>query len=1251
MVTNHKRVIFSIIIIYLIIYFTLCVIGDYNMISVIKPLPSFMAYYAIRRFIIAPSEKKEKYTYLSVTLLIWFIVDFLSSFGEVIGKHLGMNLNILYNIEFILYASVRGLILLLVIRLYWDVTSVINRFQRFCDIITMLNCLCATLWIIFVRGKTDYVMDEKFIELIRFDSITVLSFLDLAISLSILGMLLLTWFHMKNRAIPIGQRLLLIGTSGISIGDILLALNNSYIGKNLFIDILYKTSLWIIVLAAIFYRSDTILFKKRKKAVNDKKYGTWVNGFYLLVYPAFTISVVGFHPTTLLYLLMIAFYMMSCLYVKQIAVTDNLLVMEKIYNEQLKLYSSVLVQAPLSIVITDIDGNIQYSNPYFTKISGYSSEEALGKNPRILKSEKTPSSTYDKLWSTVTRGATWRGDFININKYGQEYQESAVIIPIKNEQAITTHYVAIKENVSETLRIKSQLSDQNYFTSQLLDTIPSGIFYVSVSDIFLGANAEYKRIYGIHINELNGTKVSEAQWMTGEYYHNYSTMKEEAIKNNAPCIRQITRKLHNGEEAVLLYSLGAFYLSDGTLGGFLGVLTDITELKKKEKDLEVALIQANAATEVKSQFLANMSHEIRTPMNAIIGMSYLALKSEMDLKQREYIQYINSAATSLLGIINDILDFSKIESGKLELEQIEFDLDAVILNSINLLSQKAYEKQLEILYKLSLNMPHRLIGDPLRLGQIITNLVSNAIKFTSSGEVQIDVTEEQIEGDRICVKFSVRDTGIGILEENRNKLFEAFTQSDSSTTRQFGGTGLGLTICQRLVEMMNGKIWVTSEFGKGSIFSFNAYFHFNEDSQINYRIPANITDRKVLVVDDNTTARSILYKYLRAMGFLVDAVSDGIEALYMIMKNDLYEPYGIVFADLRMPEMDGALLFKKINELEYLEHMPIMILMAGDDRSELISIKQEVKFDSLLSKPISLPSLYDCIINLHSDNRDNAKDDLTSGDNENEFFGKRILLVEDNDLNQKIAYELLVRRGISVDIAGNGREAVNILLTGPDKPIYDLVLMDLQMPEMDGFDATRKIRRIYQELPIIAMSARTMQEEKSKCFQVGMNDHIAKPIDPKDLFDTIHKWTSFEHSGALEDNPKDVKLMQGQPPIHIVIQGIDTESGIRRASDDVELYHQLLRNYVIEQAGMIKDIRKELSGGNYLAVEQYSHKLKGVSGNIGATEIYSICSELERIAGTTKELAHLNGLCNELEIQARIIEKSVLEYSNELGLL
>gem|GEM_PF-1343762 len=1235
-----------IIIAFFLLYTASLFIRNDFMTIIIKPLAALIAYYSLKHFVDMSEEQKQTKRTICLVFFLWVIADIFAIFGENLVAKYDVSRKLIFSMEYGLYGIVRLYLLIAVIKLYYYLTRVVSRFRIIADVVTIASCISTEIWLIFFKGKAGRLMNENTLRLLQGDIKTIISLIFLCISLSILGILLIAWFHFQQVSMTLGQRMIMLGTAGIAATDLVLALNNSLIDGNTFIDISYKICILLFALGGIYYKEYPYQFPSRKNGMDSEQAGEFKNAAYLLLYPLFTISIVGFKVAVLLFVLFIAFYLVCCLYIKQITVTNHLLEIETKHNQQLKLYSNVLEQAPLSIIITDMEGKIEYVNPYFSEISGYSMKEVKGKNPRILKSEKTSSITYKALWDNLKSGQKWEGEFININKMGEEYEEKVVILPIIDEKKEITNYVSIKENISEAKIIKNQLSNQNYFTSQLLDTIPIAIFYTSVNDMVLGANNEYKKIYGIVNNHFIGTKLSNAPWMDQQGYQYFVQMKEDAITNNRPSIKQIKHKDANEKSTkVFLYSISPFYLSNGSLGGFLGVMTDISELNQKERELKVALRQANAATEAKSQFLANMSHEIRTPMNAIIGMSYLALRTELDMKQRDYVNKIHTAATSLLGIINDILDFSKIESGKMELEQMTFDLDAVVTNSIGLLVQKAYEKQLEFIYHLPVGTPRSLVGDSLRLGQIITNLVSNAVKFTEHGKIEIDITEEERQEDRICLKFFVRDTGIGISAKNQEKLFEAFTQSDSSTTRQFGGTGLGLTICKKLVEMMHGKIWVESTYGLGSTFLFTAWFTIKEEEMLKEKLIANdVHSMKILIVDDNSAAREIMLEYLGAMGFRTNAASSGEDALHMLQNADYEDPYEAVFVDWQMPNMDGIQTIRKMFQLEMLKFMPAVILVTAYDMSEMIKMAEGLRVDGYLAKPVSQSALYDAIVTISKAEYKKETIDLLVEEADYHSAGLRVLLAEDNEVNQQIAIELLGEQGIIVDTANNGKEAVDKVKSDKDK--YDLILMDLQMPEMDGFEATKEIRKIISDIPIIAMTARTMIEEKEKCYQAGMNDHIAKPIDPQILFRTIVKWIPEDRLNELESNQLHKKNNLSQAKAELRISGIDSKAGLKRVSNDLILYKKLLKIFVLNQIDTMKQIDIAIKNDDYETVEKLSHTLRGVSGNIGAITMQYICEAMEKSAGTVKDKAEMKMLSERLRKEMEMVIKSIQENIN-----
>ncbi len=578
---------------------------------------------------------------------------------------------------------------------------------------------------------------------------------------------------------------------------------------------------------------------------------------------------------------------------------------------------------------------------------------------------------------------------------------------------------------------------------------------------------------------------------------------------------QAARRLGTGDFAAR-YDLPVGGGEIGQLAqSFNSMAMDIAEQHAELLEAKGAAVAANQA---KSEFLANMSHEIRTPMNAIIGMAYLAQKTGLTPRQEEYVNKIYMAGNTLLGIINDILDFSKIEAGRLDMEHIPFQLDNVFSSVSSLVAQKAEEKNLELLVSLAPEVPQNLVGDPLRLGQVLTNIITNAIKFTSRGEVVVSCSfddsgalpEEclapESAGKPVRLLFAVRDTGIGMTREQKSRLFRPFTQADSSTTREYGGTGLGLTITKRLIEMMGGDIWVNSEPGFGTTVHFTAGFICGERTNDDYRVPS-LKGLRVLVVDDNESARRVMFEMLSGLSLSPTAVSSAHEAYAELRRADLSAPYQIVFLDWRMPEISGLEASEHIRGMG-LTHTPTIILVTAFGRGDLQHQAEAAGIRSVLYKPVSPSQLFNSALeSMRTGSAPPRPDRPRDAEcRAQRFPGYSVLLVEDNPVNQQVATEILGSEGIAVTVANNGKEGLDILNANPEK--FHLVLMDLQMPVMDGYEATRRLRADprFASLPVIAMTAHALSGERENCLAAGMNAHVAKPIEVDKLFQVLRRW-------------------------------------------------------------------------------------------------------------------------------------------------
>ena len=877
---------------------------------------------------------------------------------------------------------------------------------------------------------------------------------------------------------------------------------------------------------------------------------------------------------------------------------------QDILQKREAFFRAIFDNAAVGIISLSPERRPTLVNPAFARFVGQPIDALLAHPEEIVLPAEIQARMNEVLPQIASGENTgFRHEFEFVDAHGKTCWGDVQIAPVRDEDGKLDSLLITLLDVSDRREIEGELIRQFTFMQALIDTIPNAIFYKGEDTRFLGCNRAYEVFFGVDRQHFVGKRVLDLDYLPEEARRTYQAEDERLIAECGWTTREVQMTNANGEVRDTLYSISGFLSPDGTPGGLIGIIVDISPLKEANRLAQKAKAAAESAAAAKADFLANMSHEIRTPMNAIIGMTHLALQTELTSRQKNYLGKVDNAAKGLLGIINDILDLSKIEAGMMHFEQAPFSLDANLRHLADLCGQKARERGLELLYDVGPDVPDRLIGDSLRLGQVLLNLVGNAIKFTEAGEVTVVVQRLAGSDSSVELGFEVRDTGIGMSLEQQEKLFAAFSQADTSTTRKYGGTGLGLSICKRIVDLQGGSIDVTSRLGAGSCFNFRLGFGLAVGDDTMPRRIGLPDDLRALVVDDSSGAREIFTQMLTALGIACHAVASGGAALIeLAAASQSGQPYGLLIIDWKMPGMDGVELASQINQSAPATKAAI-VMTSAFDHEELQTALGSQAVGAILSKPATPSSLFDCImLALHRDTTLSAVPPVTPANLPRLFAGRRVLLVEDNEVNRELAQEMLSNIGMTVDTAENGQQAVDAV----QRTAYELVLMDCQMPVMDGYVATGKIRDELEmrHLPIIAMTANALASDRERCLTAGMNDHIPKPIDVAVLHATLAHWLKPGEGESLL--PTTVLPAQVGPP-----PDIDTAGALARMGGNRSMYDRLLVRFGENQGDVVDRLRADQQQGDSAAMILRAHTLRGLAGNIGALGLSRLAAELE----------------------------------------
>jgi len=875
-----------------------------------------------------------------------------------------------------------------------------------------------------------------------------------------------------------------------------------------------------------------------------------------------------------------------------------------------EMFRTLTSAAPVGIFRTDADGQAMYLNEKWLAMTGITAEEGAGTGwEQVLHPDDT-EWVLARWNEACSRGEEFRESYRYTNRMGESVWVDTVARPALGKGNNSGGYVGVVQDVTERVRRDAELRRSEERFRTLSAVAPVGIVLMDEEGKFTYVNEQYLRMTGLTEEEALANA-----WRTVIHPDDFERLertRNESIAHKLDYTMSYRYMRRDGSVVWAQSIARGFQQKDGGRQGYVVVIQDVTERHLAEQRLRNAKDAAEAANRAKSEFLANMSHEIRTPMNGILGMTELALDTELQPEQREYLGMVRSSAEALLAIINDILDFSKIEAGKMELEETTFSLEDCIEEAFGPLGIRALKKGLDLTWTTEGKIPGALKGDPTRLRQVLINLVGNAIKFTKQGEVSVTASRAPSEGSRAAIHFVVSDTGIGIAPEKHQQIFDAFSQADSSTTREFGGTGLGLSISARLVHLMGGRIELQSIPGRGSKFSFTVNFDVANEAPPSYHQVADLKDKAVLVVDDNETNRRLLEKLLLAWGMKPVLATDGIEGIEEYQKCvNRGETYPLVLLDVNMPQMDGYEVAAKLREIAPANRTAIVVLSSSLS-VPTHSSPQQLQIGRKLSKPIRRAELHEAIVSVlssGSERSDPAQQDVQAGAKR-----LRLLLVEDNTVNQKLAIRLLEKMGHHVQLAVNGREAVDMTISTR----FDLILMDLQMPVMGGLEATQKIRE--RELnsggrtPIVAMTAHAMKGDQEKCFEAGMDGYVSKPIRTELLKYEITRLTLKGQGAQPMNAAQNESNSDGNAAVNL-------PELLSRVENDWDLLRELAGIFHEEFPRYTDALRLAIQDGNLEQAREAAHALKGMLANLAAARPAAAASELEQLAKSGQQAA------------------------------